>query len=305
MNWFLIAFTSAVFSASSTILEKKALFSLNAFNFSFLVSIVTLLFSIPFFWLVQYDNVFSFSLLILFFKTILSATAFLCVMQAIKNLEISEALPLLAISPGLVAIAGSFLINDSLTGQEWLGVFLMVAGTYILEIQKQSDSLLEPFRVLFRSSKYIYVFTALILFMVSSLLDRVLLKDYMLPPYTFMAFQQLFYVIIYAAAALIISIIYKMRGRSEANLLTRFTLRDITKKIFILIVFISVFTVIYRYTQIEATRIAPVALVLSVKRLSVLMAVAFGGKLFSEGNLLRKITAAVIILIGTTILMLD
>ena len=291
MNWFLLAFISAVFSAASAISEKKALFSLNALDFSFLVSLVTLLFSIPFFLDVNYENIFSVSMQILFLKTILSAAAFLFVMLSIKNLEISEALPLLALTPGFVAVSGVLIINDTLTGLEWFGIFLMLAGTYTLEIKKETKSFIEPFKGLFNSKKYLYVFIALILFTASSLLDRVLLKDYNLPPYTFMAFQQLFYAIIFAVVVLV-----KYRGISRP-------VKDVTKKTFYLIIIISVFTVIYRYTQIEATKLAPVALVLSVKRLSVLMAIIFGGKLFSEDNLFRRVIAAIIILAGATILM--
>lgn len=293
MNWFLLAFISAIFSAASAVSEKKALFSLDALNFSFLISIVTFLFSLPFFLNVNYENIFSLSMQILFLKTILSAAAFLFVMLSIKNLEISEALPLLALTPGLVAVSGVLIINDTLTGLEWIGIFLMLTGTYTLEIKKETKNFFEPFKNLFNSKKYLYVSIALILFTTTSLLDRVLLKDYNLPPYTFMAFQQLFYAVIFSIVVLV-----KYRGIIHA-------VKEVTKKTFYLIIVISVFTVIYRYTQIEATKLAPVALVLSVKRLSVLMAIICGGKLFSENNLLRRVIAAIIILVGATILMND
>ena len=107
MNWFLLAFISAVFSAASAVSEKKTLFTLSALDFSFLISIVTLFFSIPFFLVSDYNNIFSISILILFLKTILSAAAFLYVMLSIKNFEISEALPLLALTPAFVAISRS------------------------------------------------------------------------------------------------------------------------------------------------------------------------------------------------------
>jgi len=291
MNWFLLALISAVFSAVSAVSEKKALFSLDAFNFSFLISVVTLLFSIPFFMNINYQDIFSVSMQILFLKTILNSAAFLFVMLSIKNLEISEALPLLALTPGLVAVSGVLFINDTLTLFEWFGIFLMLIGTYILEIKKNSKNYFEPFKGLFNSIKYLYVFSALILFTATSILDRLLLKDYNLPPYTFMAFQQLFYTVIFTVVVLV-----KNRGITVS-------VKDITKKTFYLIIIISVFTVIYRYTQIEATKLAPVALVLSVKRLSVLFATILGGKLFGEDNLIKRVIAALIILTGAAILL--
>jgi uncharacterized membrane protein len=292
MDWFLLALISAVFSAASTISEKKALFSLKALDFSFLVSLVTLVLSIPFFIDIQVNSLFTMSLAVLFIKTLLNAAAYFSVMQAIKNMEVSEALPLIALSPGLVAILGAALIGDALAGYEWLGIFLMISGTYILELRKSNTGFFHPFKLLFGSSKYFYVFLALILFTATSLLDRLLLKNFSLPPYTFMAFQQLFFVIIFFAA-------YIIAHKGKAS-----RIENLSKKVFYTILLVSILTVIYRYTQIEATKLAPAALVLAVKRISVLLVVIFGGKIFAEGNILRKSIAAVIILTGITFLLM-
>lgn len=290
MTWFYLALISAVFSALAAISEKKALFKLDALDFSFFVSLVTLIISIPFFFDAPLDMSLSTPLIILFAKAILSALAFLCVMLAIKNLEISEALPLLALSPGLVAILGVLLIQDALVLNEWIGLFLMLVGTYILELRKDDQSIFDPFKSLMRFNKYKYVFFALILFSITSLIDRVLLKDFKLPPYTFMAYQQLFFALIFTTLIL-------FRNKKLTAVF-----KPLNRNIIYLIIIISVFTVVYRYTQIEATKIAAVALVLSVKRLSVLMAILIGGKLFKESNVLKRAIAAVIILTGLIIL---
>lgn len=291
MTWFYLALISAVFSALAAVSEKKTLFTLNALDFSFIVSVVTLLFSVPFFFDVSLGAASTFSLILLFLKAVLSAAAFLCVMLAIKNLEISEALPLLALSPGLVAILGSILIQDSLVMNEWIGIFLMVVGTYILELRKDETNVLAPFKSLLKFSKYKYVFYALLLFTITSLMDRVLLTDLKLPPFTFMAYQQLFLAVIFSAAVL-------FRYKSFST-----PVKSLNKSVIILVIAVSVFTVIYRYTQIEATKIAPVALVLSVKRLSVLMAIILGGKLFKENNIYKRLLAAVVIMAGLIMLL--
>jgi uncharacterized membrane protein len=290
MTWFYLALISAIFSALAAISEKKVLFKLDALNFSFFVSIVTLVFSIPFFFDAPLNVALSTPLIILFVKAVLSAIAFLCVMLAIKNLEISEALPLLALSPGLVAILGVLLIGDVLVLNEWIGLVLMLVGTYILELRKTDQSIFDPFKSLLSFEKYKYVFFALILFSITSLIDRLLLKDFKLPPYTFMAYQQLFFAVIFSTMVL-------FRKKKLTGMFN-----PLNKNIIFLIILISIFTVVYRYTQIEATKIAAVALVLSVKRLSVLMAIILGGKLFKESNVLKRAIAAIIILGGLIIL---
>lgn len=292
MDWFLFAFISAMFSAAAAISEKKVLFKLDVLQFSFLVSVITLLFSTPFFFNIQFKHEPAFSLFILFVKSLLSGGAFYFVMAAIKKLDISEALPLLALSPGIIAVTASFFIKDDLLLIEWLGILLMVSGTYLLELKKGNKNFLTPFLALFSSKKYLPIIIALILFTISSLLDRILLRDFAVHPYTFMAFQQFFYALIFFIAVLFIRRGFK----------TSFT--GINKNIIILLIAVSIFTVIYRYTQIEAVKLAPVALVISVKRLSVLMAILIGGKLFEEKNLFRRIVAAVVILAGTLLLAL-
>lgn len=293
MDWFLLAFVSAIFSAVSAVSEKKALFSLGALEFSYLSSVISLIFTVPFFVIMPPLPPLSAEFLLLLVKTIMGAGAFFCVMSAIKNLEISEALPLLALSPAFVAVAGVIFINDSLVPLEWLALLLMATGTYVLELRNGNGGALAPLKALFNLAKYKYIFFALLLFTVSSLIDRMLLKDYKLPPYTFMAFQQLFYAVIFLIAVSV----------SGKNPITLFRQPD--KKVLGLLAALGIFTVIYRYTQIEATKLAPVALVLSVKRLSVLMAVFSGGKIFKEREVPKRTVAAVIILAGAVLLLIN
>lgn len=293
MEWFGLALISAIFSAIAAVSEKKTLNFLEPLDFSFKVSFITLLFTIPFFFGIDFNKITSLNLTVLFFKTMLSAGAFYCVMISMKNLEISKALPLLALSPGIVGFFGTLLIGDHLHYIQWAGIILMITGTYVLEITKDTENFMQPLKALFSMQKYRFVFLALALFTVSSLLDRLLLNQFKMPPYTFMAFQQVFYVIFFTGLVLL-----KKKNIRELSLKTN-------KQIITLIILISIFTVIYRYTQAEAVKLAPVAIVLSVKRLSVLMAIIIGGKLFKEDNLIKRIIATLIILTGTTILMIS
>ncbi len=58
---------------------------------------------------------------------------------------------------------------------------------------------------------------------------------------------------------------------------------------------IAVLTIGYRFTQLEAVKYAPVALVLAVKRTSILYASLVGGKLFSDKHLGMRIAGALLI----------
>jgi len=285
MDWFSIAFLSAVFSASAAVLQKKVLLDLDAVEFSFVLSIFTFLISLLLIPKISFSNISITSLVVLYFKTILGALAFLNVMLAIKNMEISKALPLMTLTPALVVILSFFILGETVTLLEFLGIILLLFGSYILELKK-NDRFVDPIKTVIHSKFYKYILYALLLFSISSVIDKIIVIDLKLKPISFVLFQQLFLSINFTFLVLLTS-------KNPIKLI-----RKVSKVNLIWIILIAFCTIIYRYTQIEAVKIAPVALVLSVKRTSVFFASLFGGKLFVESNLLKKGIAISIMLIG-------
>jgi drug/metabolite transporter (DMT)-like permease len=289
MSWFLFAFISALFSAAAAISQKKILFKIEALEFSLLLSILNIIFLLPLFFFLNYENIFWDKLLVLYLKTVLEAFAFWNVMLAIKNFEISKALPLLALTPGLVAVSAFIFIGDSLSLNEVFGILLLILGTYLIETRSKRD-LLDPFKIFISSKKHHYVITALLLFTITALIDRLLLHKYDMEPESFLVFQNLFIAVNF--------ILIFMFSKKTLNSLKSFVGGDILR----LLVLISVFTIIYRYAQIEAVKIAPVALVLAVKRISIFFAAIIGGRIFKEHNLWVRAAATAIIIIGTLLI---
>lgn len=290
MSWFAIALISAVLSAASAVSQKKVLFSLSALEFSFYVSIFNILFAFPFFFAFNMGSISPESIAVLFVKSVMGALAFYSVMLALKNLEISGALPLLVLTPGFVALFAFIFNLERLSVIQISGMFLLLTGTYLLEM-KPKQALTEPFKVFSKSPNYHYIGYALLLFTSSSILDKVLLGKYKMPPAAFMAFQQIFY-------GIVITFVFIISSVKKRN-----PLRSYDKKIWMWIVLIAILTAGYRYTQIKAIKIAPVSLVLSVKRISVFIAVVIGGRLFNEKNLLKKALATAIMVAGAIMIM--
>lgn len=287
MEWFFIAFASALLSATSTIFEKKLLFEMDAFSFSLLNSIFNFLFTIPFIFFSDFSTVTDKGLLILFVKTVLNSAAFYFVMLSLKNLEISKALPLLVLTPGFVAFFAFLFLNEPLSTNQLLGMSMLLIGTYILEMQAKED-FFEPFKVFLKSKNYRYIIAALILFTVTTLLDKYLLRDEIKNPKVFLVLQQFFTAIIFLVVGLFIN-----GGITKI-------VKDTNNNWWKWIMLVALLTVGYRYTQIEAIKYAPaVALVLSVKRISVFFASIIGGKIFNEEKLLQKAIATAILIGGT------
>jgi len=290
MTWFVIALLSAFLSAFAAITQKKVLFSLGALEFSFLLSLVNLVFSIPFFFFIDYGTINSFNLLVLFIKSVIGVGAFFCVMLSLKNLEISNALPLLALTPGFIAVFAFIFLGEALKTAEVVGLIILMLGTYILE-SGNSTKIIFPFSILLKSKYHRFVILALLLFTASSILDKLLLIKLNLSPISLTAFQHIYFAIMFSI------IFFVFRKKTEP-------LPNITNKINLgWIALISVLTIGYRYTQVVAIGLASVALVLAVKRTSVFWATIIGGKIFSDKDLLKRSIAAVLILVGAILIL--
>jgi len=290
MIWFVIALLSAFLSAFAAITQKKVLFSLGAIEFSFLLSLVNLVFSIPFFFFIDYGTINSFNLLVLFIKSVIGVGAFFCVMLSLKNLEISNALPLLALTPGFIAVFAFIFLGEALKTAEVVGLIILMLGTYILE-SGNSTKIIFPFSILLKSKYHRFVILALLLFTASSILDKLLLIKLNLSPISLTAFQHIYFAIMFSI------IFFVFRKKTEP-------LPSITNKINLgWIALISVLTIGYRYTQVVAIGLASVALVLAVKRTSVFWATIIGGRIFSDKDLLKRSIAAVLILVGAILIL--
>jgi drug/metabolite transporter (DMT)-like permease len=281
MFWFTLASCSALLSAAAAVLQKKILFRLNALEFSFLVSIVILIFSsfIPF--SMDVASVTPTLLMIIVGKSILGGAAFLLVMMSLEHNQISTALPILGMTPAVTALAALLILGESLHSWEWLGIAMMMAGTYFLE-KRPGQKIFQPFKEVLRSKNYYFMYGALCLFAVSSVFDKLLVSGYKTDPLIVLFYQHIVYCGMFGSLLFLRKQSFQTavhKGRSQLPF----------------IVTVACLTLAYRFAQLEATILAPVALVLAVKRTSILYASFFGGKIFSDERLAQKLVGGALI----------
>jgi drug/metabolite transporter (DMT)-like permease len=282
MNWFLLATCSALLSASAAIIQKKALFRLHALEFSFLVSIVIFLLSLFVIPLVDITSISSETLIIIIAKSILGGLAFLLVMMSLEHNQISSALPLLGTTPAVTALLAIPILGESLQQWEWLGIGLMVAGTYMLE-KRPEQMIFQPFKNIILQKNHVFIFGAVGLFAISSIADKLLLDNYKTNPLIILFYQHLIYCLMFGSMVFI-------RRMSLPDLMHKGTNQ------FLFILAIAFLTIAYRFTQLGAAQLAPIALVLAIKRTSILYASFFGGKLFYDERLPQKLIGSALII---------
>jgi uncharacterized membrane protein len=280
MNWFVLATVSALLSAAAAVAQKRTLVRVHALEFSFLVSAAILALSlfVPF-----TTNVLALpaqALLVLAGKSVLGGLAFLCVMMALEREPISGALPLMGLTPALTALLALAVLGETLKPFEWVGLALMLAGTWALELRPQGG-LLQPFKEAF-SGRHRFMLAALALFAISSVADKALVGGMKVPPNVVLFHQHVVYCLVFGVLLL--------ARRVPAGALLRQG-----REQWALILAIAVLTLGYRFFQLQATKAGPVALVLAVKRTSIVYASFFGGRMFAEERVAQRVLGAALI----------
>lgn len=281
MVWFAFASCSALLSAAAAIMQKKVLLRTHALEMSFLLSLVILLLSLYVPFSLNITALSRGALLLVLGKSVLGGMAFLCVMMALERGQISSVLPLLGLTPAITALASYLFTGEHLQRWEWGGIGLVVAGTYVLERRPAEGRWAGVSSPRLLTGHY-YIAGALALFAVSSVADKVLVSGYRTDPRIVLVYQHIVYCLVFGVLLWVRAVplrVVVQKGREHWPFLAA----------------IGVLTVAYRFTQLEATRDAPVALVLAVKRTSILYASLLGGKLFSDDRLKMKLAGASLI----------
>ena len=286
----MFAFLAAILTAAASVIEKKTLMREHALEFSTVLAMFNMILAIPFFFVIDYSKIVIFPLICTFFVSICGAVAFLLVSKSVRHMELSSASPFLVLGPGVTAVIAFFVLGEALSLVQIGGLILLMFGAYVLQL-KNHHSLLEPLRV-FRGSKYIhYIFIALMLYGICSVMDRYILGYLGFQLEAYMAFVHVFlagnlFVMLYLFHDGVKGIVHGVKSAGW----------------WILVV--AILTISYRYFQMEAIKIASAGLVIAVKRSSVLFCVLLGGELFHERNIARKLLATVIMLAGLLMVVL-
>jgi drug/metabolite transporter (DMT)-like permease len=195
----------------------------------------------------------------------------------------------MALSPGFVALGGTLLIGDALTSTQWGGLLLMITGMYVIQLEGDS-AWWRPFVRLFIDQNQWVIVLALFASVAVALMDKTILSGYKIPPQIFITVQQW-----YLAGLFLVIVAIRKTCRTEETMPWN---RNLVLGLFVL----AVVTVGYRYLQMRGVMLAPVALVLAVRRTSVVMASLIGGSLFQEKGFIRRSIAAAILAVGAILL---
>lgn len=289
MSWYLLAIMAAVFLGIYSIIEKRGLKRSNSLSFLLTSSFFITILSIP---IVFTRNVFIFSpteMALLVIKSLFAALFFLFIARALEKMEISEFAPFLSFSPVIVLIFSYIFLRESVGLLALSGILLVVIGAYILEL---NDGLLSPLRAIKDNESIHFIFFGLFFGALCAVIDRsILLREPDL-----LSFFFLNNVLIFLFFAL-----FSFFRKNNLKTLSKH-LKPVTPWALLGALFYMTGDLLYFKALTMPT--ALIALVIALKRLSILISTIIGGEIFHEDNLLRKTIATLIMLGGVFLIIL-
>ncbi len=289
MEWVYYILGSAVLISASSIVQKRALLKEHAMEFAAVLALFNLALSFLFI------NKVDFSLaprtyLIIFIAGTIGAAAFLFISKAIRHMPISTVYPLLNFGPAITAILAFFVLGEGLSLLQVGGIVLLIVGAYVLEVDHSLKNLKQPLIQFIRSRYLHFIFLALLMYGVTSVIDRyVLTHGVSVYTYIFLAH------VVIALVTLLFILVYHDGFKGITNGIRKYGTWTFL---------VAVLLTSSRLLQASAVALAPVALVLAVKRISNLITTAVGGKLFHEQGLFMKLIACVIMIGGVLLIVI-
>lgn len=214
---------------------------------------------------------------------IITVTSIL-IAKAYKYTDVSLVDPIYAFSPALLLFTSPLILGDFPSRQGVIGVLLITAGAYFLKTG--GDNILDPIRNLFRERGVQLIFIVVVLYSISANFDKIGLQA---SSPVFWGFS------IYAAASLLL---FPVMARHSSGWRSR--VRASWKPLATL-GFLGSISIIFQMLAFSETL---VPYVISIKRLSIPVAVVLGSVIFDEENLGGRLFGSAVMVVGAILISL-
>jgi drug/metabolite transporter (DMT)-like permease len=287
MNWFFLALVCAFATACSDAVSKRIMDE----NDEWITGAMTLglasLFLAPVFLSQDYGPVSLDLLLVLAVLVPLDIFAYYVFLSAIRMSPLSLTLPLLAFTPVVTILTAAALLSEHVSLSGALGICLVTTGAYILNGDLANQGLLAPIRAIFsnRGSRRM-LFVALVWALTSTLGKQGILL------YGAIQFGAVL-LICNAAGLALIALLRSRMGSGKAGF---------SRRMLALFLVGGLLMAAAHLTHVLSLSLAPVAYMISVKRLSLVFGVLLGWFCFSEGNIRYRLAGACVMVAGVFVI---
>lgn len=287
--WFWYALLSALVSAVSILLNKRALKNIN----TSLVSWALFAFSIPFLIYPAFIN--GWPKINLTFILAACASTFLFTyaktisLRSLKSSLISEIVPLSFFAVLFQYIFGLIFLSQSLKIIPLIGLLLIVVGGYLLKIEEAKEDIFKPFKLLITNRSSFFYMIAMVLMPLATVFDKTALNN--IEP-----INQSFYLLVGNAMTTIILSTYLIKQN-------KYWIKDLKTNFWMLVwngVFFTILSLLFLY----GITTGAVALVSGIKKLEVFFVLIIGWLFFKDKPKSSVWLGSAIMLLGVVLIKL-
>lgn len=207
--------------------------------------------------------------------------------KALKISPISLTMPFLALTPLFLILTSYLIVGEkvSLTGS--IGILLIAAGSYTLNINKAKDSLIAPVKAIFKEKGSLMMIIVAFIFSLTSSLGKMAIENS--SPVFFGSFYFLLITFLFTPIAM-------AKNKNKIA---------ITKKDIIPLIPIGITYSLMIICHMYAMSLTKVAYMISVKRTSLLFSIFYGFLLFKEEKIAERALGGIIMFAGFVLIVLS
>lgn len=286
MTWLIFGILSAFFEALKDVFGKQNLQKSDEYVVAWSLSFFSVIFLIPWVFYTGIPALNSQFWLALLIGGSINAVTALLYIKAIKVSDLSLTLPLLALTPLFMLVTSPLMVGEYPNFFDYIGILLIVAGSYLLNIKEKSKGYLAPFKALLDEPGPKLMLIVAFLWSIASNCDKIGVTNSYPIFWIFSLFGTM-------SVLLLPVLLYKTPNPG----------RKILKQLPMLAA-MGFFNAIGVLFQMQALTLTLVVQVIAIKRTSVLMGVLFGHFIFKEKDIQQRLLGAGIMILGVVFISL-
>lgn len=217
----------------------------------------------------------------------LEISAIILYTKALKVSPLSLTVPFLALTPLFLIFTSYLILGEKVSSSGSIGILLIAAGSYTLNIHKVRQSLIDPIKAIFKEKGSVMMIIVAFIFSITSSLGKMAIENS--SPVFFGSFYFLLLTFLFTPIALI-----KNKGKIA-----------VTKKDIVHLIPIGITYSLMIIFHMLAMSLVKVAYMISIKRMSLLVSILYGHIIFKEEKIAERVIGGIIMFAGFVLIVLS
>jgi uncharacterized membrane protein len=286
MIWVLFAILTALFESLKDVSSKHSLRNLDVYIVAWTANIFAVIFLIPLLLLAGIPTIQPQFWIALFVGGTLNVVSFTLYIRAIQIADLSLTVPLVALTPLFLLFTSPLIVQENPTFADAIGIFLIVVGSYILNLRERRNGYFAPLRALLQNKGSRFMLMVAFIWSITSNFDKI----------GVIHSSPLFWstsLYAYLVVGMFPIALFKSRHRFDQILPNL--------KPLMVIGFFHAIAITFQMIAVTYTLVTQV---IAIKRMSALISVLFGHFLFQETGLKERLTGAAVMVLGVIVMTL-